>query len=112
MYLDKVGLVGHSEKEAISWAGRRCDDAVARQQASQPVPAGTIMFQCGEMAAVPPGGTNGNFILLLIVISQEFTAIIIFQIITFFNYKMALIILAHASPSLSAWHTSTAMPYI
>ena len=48
------------------------------------------------MAAVPPGGTNGNFILLLIVISQEFTAIIIFQIITFFNYKMALISLAHA----------------
>ena len=80
-------------------AGRRCDDAVARQQASQPVPAGTIMFQCGEMAAVPPGGTNGNFILLLIVISQEFTAIIIFQIITFFNEKMALIILAHASLS-------------
>ena len=53
------------------------------------------------MAAVPPGGTNGNFILLLIVISQEFTAIIIFQIITFFNEKMALIILAHAS--LSGW---------
>ena len=55
------------------------------------------------MAAVPPGGTNGNFILLLIVISQEFTAIIIFQIITFFNEKMALIILAHAS--LSGWQS-------
>ena len=102
MYLDKVGLVGHTEKEArweLGEGERRCDDAVARQQASQPVPAGTIMFQCGEMAAVPPGGTNGNFILLLIVISQEFTAIIIFQIITFFNEKMALIILAHASLS-------------
>lgn len=47
-------------------------------------------------ALAAPGGPNGNFILLLIVISQEFTAIIIFQIITFFNYKMALISLAHA----------------
>ena len=44
-----------------------------------------------------PGGANGYFILLLIVISQEFTALIIFQIITFFKIKMALIILHHAS---------------
>ena len=47
--------------------------------------------------SLAPGVPTVNFILLLIVISQEFTALIIFQIITFFTIKMALIILHHAS---------------
>ena len=54
-----------------------------------------------------PGGANGYFILLLIVISQEFTALIIFQIITFFRIKMALIILHHASSNTHQHHLAS-----